>query len=82
VTLVAGPEIGGKYVQLLKDAVPRISHVALLVRPENSAHALVSKEIEFAARSSKLQLRPVGARTPDELDAAFSAMARPRATLS
>ena len=79
VTLVAGPEIGGKYLELLKEAVPKISRAALLVRPENSSHALVLKEIEAAARSSKIQLQPVRARTPDELDTAFSAMARARA---
>jgi putative ABC transport system substrate-binding protein len=79
VTLVAGPEIGGKYLELLKEALPKISRAALLVRPENSSHALVLKEIEAAARSSKIQLQPVRARTPDELDTAFSAMARARA---
>jgi len=79
VTLVAGPEIGGKYLELLKESVPKISRAALLVRPENSSHALVLKEIEAAARSSKIQVQPVRARTPDELDTAFSAMARARA---
>jgi ABC-type uncharacterized transport system substrate-binding protein len=79
VTLVAGPEIGGKYLELLKEAVPKISRAALLVRPENSSHVLVLKEIEAAARSSKIQLQPVRARTPDELDTAFSVMARARA---
>jgi putative ABC transport system substrate-binding protein len=78
VTLVAGPEIGGKYLQLLKEAVPESSRVAVLVRPENSSHALVLKEIEAAARSLKVQLQPVRARTPDDLDTAFSAMARLR----
>ena len=79
VTLVAGPEIGGKYLELLKEAIPKISRAALLVRPENPSHALVLKAIEAAARSSKIQLHPVTARTPDELDIAFSAMARARA---
>ena len=74
VALSPGPELGGKYVELLKEAVPKISRVALLVRPESSSHALISKEIETAARSSKLQLHTVRARTAGELDAAFAAM--------
>jgi putative ABC transport system substrate-binding protein len=79
VTLLAGPEIGGKYLELLKQVVPKISRVALLVRPESSSHALVSSEIVAAARSLKIQLQRVEARTADELDTAFSAMARARA---
>ena len=71
-----GPEIGGKYLELLTEAVPRISRVAVLVRPESSSHALTLKEIEAAARSLKIQLQRVGARTPDDLDTAFSAMTR------
>lgn len=78
-TLVAGAEIGGKYLELLKEAAPKISRVALLMRPESSSHTLLLKEIEAAARSLKIQLQPVRARTPDELDTAFSAMARARA---
>ena len=40
-TLVAGAEVGGKYLELLKNTVPKISRVAVLVRPESSSHALV-----------------------------------------
>jgi putative ABC transport system substrate-binding protein len=78
-TLVASPEVGGKYLELLKEAAPKISRVALLMRPDNPSHALFLKEIEAAARSSKTRLQPVRAQTADELDTAFSAMARARA---
>src|SRR5687767_13305723 len=71
-TLVAGPEIGSKYLELLKEAAPKISRVAVLMRPENPSHALVLKEIEAAARSSKILLQPVRAQTADQLDTAFS----------
>lgn len=78
-TLMAGPEIGGKYLELLRIVAPRISRVALLMRPENSSHTLLLKEIEAAARSSNVLLQVVRARTPAELDTAFSAMARAKA---
>jgi hypothetical protein len=64
---------------LLKEAVPRISRVALLMRPESSSHTLLLKEIEAAARVLNVQLQVVRARTPAELDTAFSVMARARA---
>jgi putative ABC transport system substrate-binding protein len=76
---MAGPEIGGKYLELLKEAVPRLSRAATLVRPDNSSHALQLKEIEAAARSWSIRLQPVSVRTPDELDSGFSAIVRGRA---
>ena len=79
VSLVAGPEIGSKYLDLLKEAVPKISRVAVLLRLESPSHVLVLKEMEVAARSLRVQLQPLGVRTPDEFDSAFSAMTRARA---
>jgi putative ABC transport system substrate-binding protein len=78
-TLVPGPEVGGKYLELLKEAAPKTSRVAVLMRPDNPSHVLFMKESEVAARSSRTRLQPVRAHTADELDAAFSAMARARA---
>ncbi len=71
--------IAGKYLELLMEAVPKISRVVVLMRPESASHALSMKEIRAAARSFKIQLQPVRARTPDELDAAFAEMTRVRA---
>lgn len=79
VSLFAGSEIGGKYLELLREAVPRASRVAILVRPQNAAHAPQVKEIETAARPSKLAIQVVQARTLEELDPAFTAMSRARA---
>jgi putative ABC transport system substrate-binding protein len=79
VSLLAGPEIGGKYLELLREAVPRVSRVVLLRNPDHPGHPPVVREVESAARSSGLTLHVVNARTPDELDAAFAAMVRARA---
>lgn len=78
-TLVAGPQIGGKYLALLKETAPKVSRVALLMRPESASHTLFLKEIEAAARTLKIQLQPVVARTPDDFGTAFSAMGQMRA---
>jgi putative ABC transport system substrate-binding protein len=79
VTLHAGPEIGGKYLQLLKEAAPRISLVALLLRPENPGHVTISKGMDTAARSLKLRIERVAARTADDLGPAFDALSRSKA---
>jgi putative ABC transport system substrate-binding protein len=72
----AGPEIAGKVLQLLKEAVPNVSRVAVLSNPGNPGHTLLVKEAEVAARALGVGLRGFEARAADALDGAFSAMSR------
>jgi putative ABC transport system substrate-binding protein len=74
-----GPEIGGKFLELLKEAVPTVSRVAVLWNPLTPPHTGILKETEAAARALGLTLQPVSARRPDEIDGAFAAMSRARA---
>ena len=76
---VAGLEIIGKNLELLKEAVPGISQVAVLWNPSNPAHGAVMQEVKAAARVSGVQLQPLAARGLNEFDSAFSAMVRERA---
>ncbi|MBI3625405.1 MAG: ABC transporter substrate-binding protein, partial [Candidatus Rokubacteria bacterium] len=78
-TTNAGPEIVGKQLELLKEAVPKVSRVAVLWNPNNRAAGPSLREAEVAARSLRLQLQILEARGPDEFESAFSAMARERA---
>jgi putative ABC transport system substrate-binding protein len=79
VSLVPGPEIGGKHLELLKEAVPNVSRVAVLMHPEHPGHPAVVKAVEAAARAARLPIQVVRAGTAHELDTAFSAMARGKA---
>jgi putative ABC transport system substrate-binding protein len=72
-------EIGGKYLELLKEAVPAISRVAILWNPLTAPHTTMLKKTDAAARVLGLTLQPVSARRPDEIDGAFAAMSRARA---
>jgi putative ABC transport system substrate-binding protein len=78
-TLSPGPEIYGKQLQILKDAVPRATRVAMLSNPGDSNNAAQVKEVEGAARALGIRLQRVEARRPEEFDGAFAAMARERA---
>jgi putative ABC transport system substrate-binding protein len=78
-TMLAGPEIGGKYLALLKETVPRVSRVAVLWNPYTSPHAVVLREIEVAARSLGVKRQPLKVRGSDEIGSAFSTMTRERA---
>jgi putative ABC transport system substrate-binding protein len=78
-TMVAGPELGGKYLELLKEAAPGVSRVAVLGNPLTAPHTALLKEARIASRALGLEIEPVSARRPDEIDGAFAAMSRARA---
>jgi putative ABC transport system substrate-binding protein len=69
----------GKRLQLLKEAVPRTSRVAVLLDPRYPASALELGEAEAAARSLNLSLRVHEVRAPGDFAGAFAAMTRDRA---
>jgi putative ABC transport system substrate-binding protein len=78
-TFYTGPELVGKYLELLKEVVPKVSRVAVLWNPANPGHAAVLKEAEGAARALGVRLQTLEARVPQEIDSAFEAMIRERA---
>src|SRR5213593_4358995 len=73
-TVTAGREIYGKQLQLLKDAFPRVSRVAILVNPAGPTYARALQEIEIATRALGLQRQVMEIRDPGEFDNAFAAM--------
>lgn len=68
------PELGGKRLALLKEALPHVSRVAALWHAGNVAQPDQLREIEAAARGMGLQLHSLAVQHPDELDSAFAAM--------
>jgi len=77
-TSTLGLEIFGKQLQLLKEAIPHASRVAILRNPGDPS-ARYMREVETAARSLRIRLQIVEAGGPEEFDSAFAAMARERA---
>ncbi len=75
-----GPEIVGKQLELLKEAVPKLSRVAVLNNPTGPDTRGYIREAEVAARSLKVQLHIVEARGPAEFEGAFAAMTKERAS--
>ena len=78
------PELSGKRLQLLKEASPKATRVAVIWNGSNSAAAGYLSETQTAARSLGLQLQSVEVRSPTDLDAAFAAVAgaRPHALIT
>ena len=78
-TLAPGPEIFGRQLQLLKEAVPRATRIAILANPADPGWDSQFGAVEAAAKSMGVRLQQVLARGPDDFDAAFAAMTRERA---
>jgi ABC-type uncharacterized transport system substrate-binding protein len=76
------PELVGKRLELLKQAVPGVGRVAALWQPgfvgERTEKDML-KEVEVAARALRVQLQYVEARGPADFDRAFSDITRARA---
>ena len=75
-SLVTSEGFAGKYLELLREAVPKASRVAILGRP--SANSPV-QAMERAARSFDIRLQLVEVDQPDRLEGAFAAMAAQQA---
>jgi len=72
-------ELGGKRLKLFKEAVPRISRVAVLWSSTSGTAALRQlKEIESVAPALGIQIEPVEVRHSDDFDTAFSAITKER----
>jgi putative ABC transport system substrate-binding protein len=73
-SLSAGPEIFGKYIELLKETVPKLSRVAALSNPVNPTNALQLKETQSAASALGVTLLSFDAKGPDDIDGVFTAI--------
>src|SRR5215472_12580951 len=69
-------DLGGKQLELLKEAFPKISHVAILWDPANAANALWLRELKAASSALRITLQPVEVHVPDDLEPAFAAIKR------
>ena len=77
VTGLSTPALVGKQLQLLQDAVPSLSRVAVLYDP--TILGFPREPEEAAARSLGLQLQWVGANNPEDLELALAAATRDHA---
>ncbi len=72
-------EMEGKRLELLKEAVPRVSRVAILYRSSGTPEPLFAREREAAAQALGLMLQSYRVWDPTDFAGAFSAMTKARA---
>lgn len=73
-----GPELGSKRLQLLKQALPKITRVGVLVNPIQPNTAKELKLIERAASGLRVTVVSAPVKQTSELDAAFASFAKSR----
>jgi putative tryptophan/tyrosine transport system substrate-binding protein len=76
---ILNPELGGKRLELLKEAVPKLARVAVLYDLASQPNVLQVKEyLPPAACALKLTLQPWELRAAGDLDRVFAAMGKQR----
>jgi putative ABC transport system substrate-binding protein len=74
---ILSPALGAKRLELLKEVIPGLDRIAVLVNPRRASYQL--RETQVAARSLGLQLQVVTAQNPGDYPPAFATMIRERA---
>lgn len=78
-TTTLSVDVSIKQLELLKDAVPGMSRVALLWNPDNPWHPVTVKGLRARSDALGLKLQVLPVRNPDAFDGAFRAMHAERA---
>jgi putative ABC transport system substrate-binding protein len=72
------PELSGKRLEVLKEAFPSVSHVALFWNSANPEQEPQIKEIKIAGQGLGIQLQILEVRAPNDFDKAFSVITKKR----
>jgi putative ABC transport system substrate-binding protein len=70
----------GKRLELLKETVPKLSHVAVLWNPKNLGAEQAWKDSQLAARELGLQLHSMEVSSADKYEGAFKEATKARST--
>jgi putative tryptophan/tyrosine transport system substrate-binding protein len=73
---IIAPELGAKRLEFLKEIVPDVSSVAVLLNPNNPQSRIELNEMQAAAKTLGLQLRPIQIASEAALHEAFAALTK------
>src|ERR1700693_3780164 len=69
------PSIGGKWLQLLKDAAPHVTRALVIMHPETAAHQAFWHSMQEAATYLKMEVTAGGVHDAAEIETAISSFA-------
>jgi putative ABC transport system substrate-binding protein len=71
-------DLEGKRLELLREVVPKLSHMSVVWNPASPFQVVAEKEVRAAAQTLQLKVLSLGVRTAEEFDAAFEAIVKAR----
>jgi putative ABC transport system substrate-binding protein len=71
-------DVSAKLLDLLREVVPHLSRVGVLVSPTSSTYRAILDNVQAAAGKVGIEIVSVEARTPLEIESGFAAMVRSR----
>jgi putative ABC transport system substrate-binding protein len=76
-------DLEAKRLELLREVIPKLSHVAVFWNPTSPLQVNSEKEVQAAARAFKMKVLSLGVQAPEQFDNAFAIIRRerPRALL-
>jgi len=72
-------DLAPKHLEMLLTMAPKLARVAVLMNPTTENHPTMLKNIRAASLGTGVKILPVEARTPQEIENAFSMMAHDKA---
>jgi putative ABC transport system substrate-binding protein len=72
------PDLEGKRLELLREVIPTLSHVALFFNSLNPFHVVSMRQARTAAQALRIELQVHDVRASEDLDAAFAAIVKER----
>ena len=72
------PELDGKRLELLREVIPNVSHVAVLWNAASPLQVVAEKQTQAAARVLRLKVLSLGVGTEDEIEHALAAIVKER----
>ena len=77
-TTLLSSTLGGKRLELLKQVLPNVSRVAVLLNKDNPAHAVAWKETLGGAKTLRIDVQPFEVQGAAMFDEAFASMIKGR----
>jgi putative tryptophan/tyrosine transport system substrate-binding protein len=72
------PRLSARRLEILKQAVPTLSHVAVLFNPDDETKNVDRQQLQVTARALGVRLHSVGLRSPEEFEQGFRTMVQER----
>jgi putative tryptophan/tyrosine transport system substrate-binding protein len=72
------PELDGKRLELLREVIPKISHVAVLWNPTSPLQVVAERETQAAAQAMGIKVLSLGVQAQEQFDDAFAKIVKQR----